>query len=252
MASMGRRDAPHPLEDQALVQTLTEGAVLQCRMHPYGSNAVFDVLLEGPAGHIRAIYKPRRGEAPLWDFPDGTLYKRERAAYLLSQASGWGIVPLTVVRPDGPHGVGAVQLHVEHDPRITYFDLRGQPRHRSAFAHIAAFDVLANNADRKGGHCLLDPSGRLWGIDHGLTFHEDYKLRTVIWDFQGQPIQPEDVNALRALLPCLQPGADLAAQLEELLSGREIATLRERLEVLLEDPVYPSPGPYRSVPWPPV
>src|SRR5690606_26583362 len=105
---------------------------------------------------------------------------RERAAYLVSRAApDWGFVPLTILRPDGPYGAGALQVYVDHDPRVTYFEMRDDPAHRAALAHIAVFDALTNNADRKGGHCLLDPGGRIWGIDHGLTFHEDYKLRTV-------------------------------------------------------------------------
>ena len=134
-----------------------------------------------------AVYKPRRGEAPLYDFPDGTLYRREFAAYVVSEAIGWHLVPPTVIR-DGPYGVGTAQLFIDAQPKRNYFTLRED--RSDDLKPMAAFDVFANNADRKGAHCLLDPEDRIWGIDHGLTFNVDYKLRTVIWDFSGQPVSP--------------------------------------------------------------
>ena len=235
--------------DADTLDALRRGEVKGIQMTPYGSNAVFAVTLEGPRGDVRAIYKPRAGEAPLWDFPGGTLYQREYAAYVLSQETGWCFIPPTVIR-DGPHGIGAMQLHIEHDPRVTFFSLREQ--RLSEFAAVAAFDVLANNADRKGGHVLEDPERRLWFIDHGLTFHSDYKLRTVIWEFQGSPIPEELVERLTAMVPALERGAELEQRLCEVLSEDEVASLRERLDALLEEPVYPWPGLQRSVPWPPV
>ena len=238
-----------PADPDALRTTLEEGEFVSVRMHSYGSNAVFDSVLGGPAGQIRAIYKPQEGEAPLWDFPHGTLYQRECAAYLVSRALGWDFVPLTVSRT-GPYGVGSVQLYIDHAPRATSFTLHDS--RQDDFARMAAFDVLTNNADRKGGHCLLDEDGRIWSIDHGLTFNVFYKLRTVIWDFQGQSIAPETLRDLESLLPALAPNADLCAQLEDLLSVREVTALRERLETMLEEPVYPYPGLERNVPWPPV
>ncbi len=231
------------------LEALERGAVKGIRMTPHGSNAVFEAVLEGPHGDFRAIYKPRDGEAPLWDFPGGTLFQREYAAYVLSRDTGWGFIPPTVIR-DGPHGIGAMQLFVEHDPRVTFFSLRD---HRlSEFASVAAFDVLVNNADRKGGHVLEDPDRRLWFIDHGLTFHSDFKLRTVIWEFQGSPIAAGIVDRFRAMVPALERGADLERRLCEVLNDGEVASLRDRLHALLEDPVYPWPGLHRSVPWPPV
>lgn len=230
-------------------QALQEGEFLNARMHTFGSNAVFDSLLSGPDGDVRAIYKPQRGEEPLWDFPSGTLYKRERAAYVVAQTLGWDFIPLTVVR-DGPYGVGAVQLYVDHDPQVSYFTLADT--HTDQLSRMAAFDVLTNNADRKGGHCLLDADGRIWGIDHGLTFNVFYKLRTVIWDFQGEAIAPGLLQDLEALFPALESDGDLSAQLEELLDPQETEALRDRLETILEEGVYPAPGLERNVPWPPV
>ena len=235
--------------DADTLEALELGEVKGIQMAPYGSNAVFAVVLEGPRGDLRAIYKPRAGEAPLWDFPGGTLFQREYAAYVLSRETGWGFIPPTVIR-DGPHGIGAMQLYIEHDPRVTFFSLRDE--RLNEFAAVAAFDVLTNNADRKGGHVLEDPEGRLWFIDHGLTFHSDYKLRTVIWEFQGSPIPEGLIDRFKATVPALERGADLERRLCEILSDEEVEALRDRLHALLEDPVYPWPGLDRSVPWPPV
>ena len=216
---------------------------------PYGSNAVFEAILEGPDGDFRAVYKPRAGEAPLWDFPGGTLYRREYAAYLLSHEGGWDLIPPTVIR-DGPHGIGTMQVYIEHDPLVTFFSLRDE--RLEEFAAVAAFDVVTNNADRKGGDVLEDPTGRLWFIDHGLTFHGDYKLRTVIWEFQGDRLPDEIVERLRGTVRTLEPGTELERHLHEVLDVSEVEALRARLDALLEEAVYPWPGLRRSVPWPPV
>ena len=148
----------------------------------YSSNGTFLVQARADGVELPAIYKPRRGERPLWDFPDGTLCQREVASYEMSRALGWDIVPVTVLRDDGPLGVGALQRFVEHDPDEHYFTLLAE--HEDRFRQFAVFDVLVNNTDRKGGHCLHDlPNDLVLGIDHGLTFHPMWKLRTVIWDF---------------------------------------------------------------------
>ncbi|HEY8217001.1 MAG TPA: SCO1664 family protein, partial [Acidimicrobiia bacterium] len=156
----------------------------------YSSNGAFLAEASADGVTVPAVYKPRRGERPLWDFPDGTLCRREVAAYELSRSLGWGIVPVTVLREDAPLGEGAVQRFVDHDPEEHYFTLL--EHHPDRFRQFAAFDVLANNTDRKGGHCLHDlVNDVILGIDHGLTFHRQWKLRTVIWDFAGEPIPPE-------------------------------------------------------------
>ena len=233
----------------AVAEAIRDGDFVDMRPHPYGSNAVFTGLIEGPAGQARVIYKPQRGEAPLWDFPPGTLYLRECAAFELSRALGWHMVPFTIAR-DGPYGTGAVQIFVEHNPAETYFTLRNE--HRADLRRMALFDALANNADRKGSHCLRDGAGSLWGIDHGLMFNEDYKLRTVIWDFEGEQIPDGLLGDLRDLRPRLEEGGDCATLMGGFLSWYEVEALRERLNVLLEEGIFPVAGLGRNVPWPPL
>jgi hypothetical protein len=242
----GNWSPEHPDVDALLARASVEKSDLL----PSGSNYVFVVRLrDDAAGGGAGIYKPCRGEAPLHDFPDGTLYRRERATYLLSEALGWRIVPPTVIR-DGPHGIGVIQLYIEHRPRASYFTLRGSRDHE--LRRIAAFDAIANNADRKGGHCLESVEGSIWGIDHGLTFHVQRKLRTVIWDYAGEPIEQRFLDDLRRLLPCLQRAEGSLAELTELLHPREVGALAQRIEGLIEEGVYPLPPPWRPVPWPPL
>ncbi len=213
----------------------------------YSSNGTFFVRAAGEAGEIPAVYKPRRGERPLWDFPSGTLCQREVAAYEVSRTLGWGLVPCTVLR-DGPLGLGAVQQFVDHDPDEHYFTLLAGREAR--FRQFALFDVVTNNTDRKGGHCLLDhTSGTVVGIDHGLTFHEDWKLRTVIWEFAGERLTAEEREQLECLLRELRDGP-LGTTLCALLAPEEIEATIERTEGLLQRGLpIPDEG-YRSVPWP--
>ena len=201
-----------------------------------------------PAG-LMAVYKPARGESPLWDFEAGTLYQREVAAYRLSKALGWPRIPPTVVRDQAPHGVGAIQLYIEADRR--HF-LSEQALQRDAWVRIALFDVITNNADRKSGHCLFDAEDRVWVIDHGLTFHSDPKLRTVIWDFSGEPLPSDLCGDLERALGEIEKGS-LAAELDELLGPGEIRVLKRRIRGVL-DPSwrFPEPTSAWSVPWPPV
>ena len=242
----GRRVAPNdpPPEDATL---LGSGTVTSVRLVPYGSNYTFLACIQAEDGReTSAIYKPCAGEIPLRDFPNGTLYKRERAAYLLSQLLGWGFIPLTVIR-DGPHGVGSMQLYVEHNPNVHYFTLRDH--YDEELRRFCLFDWLANNADRKAGHVLLGAEGGVWGIDHGLTFHELRKLRTVIWDFAGEPVSKVLLDDLRRLPTLLDSGDPRAAELRELLDSREMDALAQRLEGILEDPEFPDPSMGR-IPWP--
>jgi uncharacterized repeat protein (TIGR03843 family) len=234
--------------DQAIA-LLQEGTIKTCQLIYSGSNAVFLVSLYVGGTEGRAVYKPRSGENPLWDFPDGTLYRRERAAYLVSEALGWSLVPATIIR-NGPHGVGAVQRFVAATPVSDYSSLF--EAHAEEFRRIALFDWLTNNADRKVGHCLLDHDGRIWGIDHGLTFHTDPKLRTVIWEFGGQRVPSLLERDLVALAGKLAAGRPLWRSLLQLLAEDEVAALGRRLRGILARPVFPLwSGSYHSVPWPP-
>jgi hypothetical protein len=214
------------------------------------SNYTFLARL-GPDPELLAVYKPASGESPLWDFPTGTLYRREVAAYRLARALGWPNVPPTVVRDEAPHGTGAVQLFIDADPKRHYLQDLAAPV--GTWEEIALFDVFANNADRKSGHCLAGADGRTWVIDHGLTFHADQKLRTVIWDFAGRPLPGRLRPGVELALAGVEPAGDLAAELGGLLSKRELAALRRRLASAL-DPGwrYPEPTSGWSVPWPPV
>jgi hypothetical protein len=199
---------------------------------------------------LLTVYKPRRGESPLWDFPSGTLCLREVAAHHLARELGWPQIPPTVLRPGGPFGAGSLQLFVDARPGMRHLDDGAVPEER--WREIAAFDVLANNADRKGGHCLLDHEGTLWAIDHGLTFHVDPKLRTIFWEFAGDPLP-------RGLKPGLERAAQklrggrFARVLGRWLDRDELATLERRARQMLEPGWrFPSPRSRRAVPWPPV
>jgi uncharacterized repeat protein (TIGR03843 family) len=211
---------------------------------PWSSNATFVVALCFEGASSRAVYKPGRGERELWDFPGG-LYRREVAAYVLSEALGWGIVPETVARADGPFGPGSYQRFIDADFSQHYFTLVEDERHHDALRRIAVFDLLANNTDRKSGHCIVDGDGRIWGIDHGLCFHADPKLRTVIWDFAGDPIDDgllADVDRLTRGLP---------PELNELLDGSERAALARRAAAVVRGGRFPDPDPgSRPYPWP--
>jgi uncharacterized repeat protein (TIGR03843 family) len=215
----------------------------------YSSNGAFLVQATAEGSTVPAVYKPQHGERPLWDFPDGTLCRREVAAYELSRGLGWGIVPVTVLRREGPLGEGAVQRFVEHDPEEHYFTLL--EAHPDRFRQFAVFDVLANNTDRKGGHCLHDlANDQVLGIDHGLTFHRMWKLRTVIWDFAGEPVPPALVDDVCRAVAELDDGP-LGERLSALLSPDELVAIARRAGDLLREGRFPEPDPgYHSVPWP--
>ena len=234
-----------PAAEHALI---ARGAIEVVGRVAWSSNAALLVTVaDDESGEMLAVYKPQRGERPLWDFPDGTLCRRETAAYLISEALGWGIVPTTALR-DGPYGVGMMQRFVEHDPDDHYFTLLES--HPEEFRRFAAFDVVINNADRKGGHCLQElATGHVYGIDHGLTFHVGPKLRTVIWDFASEPV-PEDLIADITGLRRVLDGA-LGDELCGLLHPAELDAMRRRVDGLLDTGSYPEPDEgYHSVPWP--
>ena len=201
-----------------------------------------------PSG-LRAVYKPARGESPLWDFEAGTLYQREVAAYELSKVLGWPRIPPTVVRQTAPHGAGAMQLFIDADGR--HFLGEHKALHET-WVRVALFDVITNNADRKSGHCLFDAEDHVWVIDHGLTFNVDDKLRTVIWDFSGDRLPPDLCGDVERALVGLERGP-LAPTMEGLLSRGEVRVLKRRLRGVL-DPKwrFPEPTSAWSIPWPPV
>lgn len=220
----------------------------------YSSNGTFLVRCHDdeagePAAERLAVYKPAAGERPLWDFPPDSLHRREVAAYELSRWLGWDLVPVTVAREGGELGPGSLQAFVDHDPEQHYFTL--QEAHRQTFKRLAFFDILANNADRKAGHCLLDPAGRVWAIDHGLTFHVEPKLRTVIWDFGGQPFPAPERQAARRLEQALSDRrSDIATILHSLLTAAEVEALSQRARKVSGTGRFPEPDSSWAFPWP--
>ena len=235
-------------EDDVL-DLLKTSEIAETGLHPSGSNYVFIVRLEADVGGdvpLLGVYKPQSGERPLRDFPRG-LHRRERAAYLLSRALGWPAIPPTVIR-DGPHGEGSVQLFIHADTNETYFTMRGDRSEQ--FELIAGFDILVNNADRKGGACLKDDDGKVWAIDQGLTFNPHARVRTVMFEYFGQRFSAHLVEGLERLRPKLADGAGLSAELGELLSTNDVDALCERIDRLLTKPVFPMLDEYYNVPWP--
>jgi uncharacterized repeat protein (TIGR03843 family) len=240
------------------------------------SNATFFGTASLDGERLECVYKPVSGERPLWDFPDGTLAQREVAAYLVSESLGWDVVPPTVLRGDAPAGPGMVQAWREPDPGQDAVDLVPSRRTPAGYLHVldaydgqdrpvslvhedsdalrrmAVFDVVVNNADRKGGHVLAMPDGHRFGVDHGVSFHVDEKLRTVLWGWAGRPLDDEDVSGLHLLLEQLCTAtSELSAALEELLEGDEVALTRSRCERLLRRGRMPAPARSRpSIPWP--
>ena len=226
--------------DRSTCEIIRHGEIVSCQLTPVGSNYTFLVQVQLDKRSCLAIYKPRDGESPLWDFPSGTLYRREYAAYLLSQILGWDFIPFTIIR-EGPYGIGSMQRFVEHDPRQNYYSLTNADA--AQLKVIACFDLVANSADRKPNHVLLDAGGKLWSIDHGLTFHAATKIRTVIWDFCGEPIPLPLLAALGKLAKQLDSPQDRLKELLELLSPKEVTALAERLEWVLAERAYPGlPG----------
>jgi hypothetical protein len=232
--------------DDALVDVLANGQVVGTKPIPWGSNYSFVVsLARSGVPEATAVYKPRRGEVPLWDFPDGTLYRREYAAYRVCRALGMAFIPPTVIR-DGPQGVGTFQLYVEPDDSTEYYQFRKQ--HVEELRAIALFDVLTNNADRKAGHCFKGRDGRIWGIDHGLCFNVVPKLRTVIWDFCGQVLPAELHGQLCEAFTDPARSRVLREELCQLLHENEVDAFFTRLERICEMGEFPVLDPYRNVP----
>ena len=219
---------------------------------PWSSNYTFLATLDWNSDQILAVYKPCGGERPLWDFPEGTLCHREFASYLISQVLGWPNIPPTVLR-EGPHGQGSVQLFIDAEYEAHYFNMRGISALNAEFKQIALFDYIVNNADRKGGHCLKDKDGRLWAIDHGLTFHPQFKLRTVIWEFCDEAIPLSLLDDLTHLQRQLSSEtAELWQIMMQFVSSREIAALKKRVDRLVSTGHFPPMHAGRNVPYPPI
>ena len=248
-ASTGAEESPgQAVGIERAVEILSRGQVELVGQVTSSSNIIFLARVKDGEDQTLAIYKPRQGERPLWDFAYGTLCQREVATYVLSQTLGWPLVPPAVLR-DGPYGLGALQLFIDADYEANYFSLQdGRLPH---LLPIALLDVLINNADRKGGHVLLDQWDRIWAIDNALTFHVEPKLRTVIWDFAGEPIPDQYLADLKQLQQHLADGSRLRQGLKDLLSKDEIVALQGRLAGLIEWAEFPLPDPTRrQVPWP--
>ncbi|GAA2261807.1 phosphatidylinositol kinase [Streptomyces ruber] len=249
------------------------------RIREASNAALYCTVVQGER-EAACIYKPVAGERPLWDFPDGTLAGREVAAYEVSEATGWGLVPPTVLR-DGPYGEGMCQLWIEPDPEpgpddgllaLVDGEEPGEGWKAIGFAEVgegrtallvhadderlrrlAVLDAVINNADRKGGHLLPAAGGRLYGIDHGVTFNTENKLRTLLWGWAGEPLTAEATGVLATLREGLADGGPLAATLSELITGAELDATRARVDALLASGRHPEPGgEWPAIPWPPV
>ena len=271
-------------DERVLLQRLTDWPITGIGLHPGGSNYVFVVRLtdpekyrpengdeiapsaSGPGGpderpirpdevdgdaSIYGIYKPRAGERPLRDFPEGTLQYRERAAYLVSRELGWPRIPPTVIR-DGPHGEGSVQLFIDAAETSgaggDFFSLRDE--RLDDFKDIAMFDALVHNADRKGGSCIVSEDGRLWAIDHGLTFNQFARRRTVMFEFNGTRYPDKLLGDVESLILTLESGGELDAELLKLLERSEIGEIVTRAREMIEFGHYPVLDPDANVPWP--
>ncbi|MFE7403362.1 SCO1664 family protein [Streptomyces sp. NPDC057557] len=273
------------LTDTELVTLLAEGRLTVRGRIRGASNAVLYCTVAHEGDEVTCVYKPVAGEQPLWDFPDGTLARREVAAYEISEATGWGLIPPTVLR-DGPYGEGMCQLWIEAAPDSDESSADGQHAllalvedeepgegwkavalaevgegKTALLVHaddlrlrrLAVLDAVINNGDRKGGHLLPAPDGRLYGIDHGVTFNTDDKLRTLLWGWAGEPLTAEAVEVVDRLGAELAPGSSLVTRLAELITEVEIEALRGRVEGLRASGKHPEPsGEWPSIPWPPV
>lgn len=238
-------------DKQSILEALRKGTIELQGQFLSGSNYTFLGDLAYQDLSFQVVYKPVRGEQPLWDFPHGSLARREVAAYLVSEALGWDLVPPTVFRKNGPLGPGSAQQYVDHDPNNHYFNFDEKDRQR--LRPVVIFDLLLNNADRKGGHILRDAQDHLWLIDHGLCFHVEDKLRTVVWDFSEEEIPEDLMMAVSELIVNLREGSKLHTDLLRYLRSSEVNSLLARARRLCDTGRFPSPpSSRRSYPWPPV
>ena len=231
------------LEDATQLEILLRGEIAIVMRMPYSSNATYLVSVTLDDKSVQAIYKPMRGEKPLWDFEPG-LHRREVAAYRLSQAMGLCCVPITILR-DGPSGEGSLQLLIESNPDEHYFTIFEQRQDlHDQFRAMCAFDIVANNTDRKSGHVLVDKNSHVWGIDHGVCFSEDFKLRTVIWEFGGEDITQQLLEKIKPLIETVP------LEVATLLSTQEVVAISERAKWLVEGAQFPVDPSGRHYPWP--
>lgn len=248
------------MEKAEILNILQTGEIEVEGLMPWSSNYTFLIRVCASQYELSAIYKPRRGERPLWDFPSGTLCHRERAAFLVSDTIGWHIVPPTVLR-NGPNGFGSVQLFIEnHDPERHYFTFEGSNQFRDKLQKLTLFDIIINNADRKAGHVLVEEISQsnpdaeeIWAIDHGICFHSQSKLRTVIWEFAGQKIPKNLMTDLTQFQDALATNhRNVRTTLAELLNEEELFALQKRLKNIINEGSFRQPGSGRHYPWPPV
>ncbi|MEU9302788.1 SCO1664 family protein [Streptomyces sp. NPDC048269] len=280
MPAPERLPAPGVTTMGEIEELLAEGELTVVGRIREASNAVLLCTVTHGGVSVDCVYKPVKGERPLWDFPDGNLAQREVAAYLVSEATGWGLVPATVLR-DGPYGEGMVQRWIAAPEgegqgaellALVEGEEAGEGWKAVAFADVgegrtallvhaddprlrrlAVLDAVINNGDRKGGHLLPAPDGRLYAIDHGVTFHAEDKLRTLLWGWAGEPLTDEARRVLASLAAELTDGAPLATRLAELITAVELAAVRDRVAHLLRTGIHPQPsGQWPSIPWPPV
>lgn len=234
-----------------ILTALQEGELTVTGQFMQSSNYTFLSRVRTLDMEFKVVYKPQKGETPLWDFPQGTLWKREVAAYLLSENLGWDLVPPTIYRRKAPLGRGALQVFVDNDPNQHYFSFDEKTRQR--LKPTVLFDVMINNADRKGGHILLDEKDHLWLIDHGTCFHSEFKLRSVVWDFSGQRIPDNLLSDLRRLEYGLAENEPIKKKMLHLLSESELDALQKRIVILRQLKTFPFPDKNRrTIPWPPL
>jgi uncharacterized repeat protein (TIGR03843 family) len=249
-ADAATRPAYRPLSEATAVDLLTRGELEVRGRLVDASNATLYCDVRWAGIVASCVYKPVAGERPLWDFPEGTLAGRELAAYAVSRAAGWDVVPPTVFR-DGPFGPGMCQLWIDADTAVDLVAL-ARSRDHAGLRRMAIFDAVVNNADRKIGHLLPAPDGHLYGCDHGVCFAEEYKLRTVLWQWRGKRLPAEAVAALSGLHQAVN-GGELAGELTRWLTEEEVDATRQRVRLLLEHKVYPHPPTdWPAVPWPPI
>jgi hypothetical protein len=244
---MASAPLPNGLDAAELRELLSHGELcIQGRLVDASNTTLFGSVRLPPL-EMHCVYKPVAGERPLWDFPDGTLAGREVAAYLVSEATGWDVVPPTVMR-DGPLGTGMCQLWVDVDESLDLVALLHTDD--PALRRIAVFDAVVNNADRKGGHLLPVPGGHVFGVDHGVCFSTDDKLRTILWQWRGSRLPATMLATLESLRDELI--GELGAELRQLITGQEVTATRRRIERLLRSGRFPQPSEtWPAVPWPP-
>jgi hypothetical protein len=239
------------LEKSFILKALQKGELDLQGQFLNGSNYTFLVKLNFESVDMVTVYKPVRGEQPLWDFPVGSLAKREVAAYQVSELLGWELVPPTIFRHKAPLGAGSLQYYIDHNPEDHYFNFSDPDKQR--LRPVVVFDLIINNADRKGSHILRDNQDHLWLIDHGICFNRDDKLRTVVWDFCGEPVPEDLLKDLVRFIEGLETDIEETEPLRKLILPGELAALARRARHLVEKRVFPFPNKTsRPYPWPPV